>query len=231
MSASTTSSGGMRLAIPARGHVRRRESVGDAHGVALDAWDFHRSGHRIADEPEKILEGDGRRVDNLFRSPAAKLRQPRRRHGRSHADFGLATADRPGNGGTHGHEYAHRRRDEQPVDDGVVAEPAFLSRRKKRAGQHPAGPRRGSRHHTAHGTVVLHDRQRTATAMPMVRPESACPDSTRRARRNPASPGTRPASMSLFPASPSVIDAFMISQLPSTAARIVSRSTPLRRAS
>ena len=45
-----------------KGHVRRRESVGDAHGVALDAWDFHRPGHRIADEPEKILEGDGRRV-------------------------------------------------------------------------------------------------------------------------------------------------------------------------
>ncbi len=72
-----------------------------------------------------------------------------------------ATADRPGNGGTHGHEHAHRRRDEQPVDDGVVAEPPFLSRRKKSAGQHPAGPRRGSRHHTAHGTVILHDRQRT----------------------------------------------------------------------
>lgn len=231
MSASTTSSGGMAAGDSGKGHVRRRESVGDAHGVALDAWNFHRPGHRIADEPEKILEGDGRRVDNLFRSPAAKLRQPRRRHGRSHADFGLATADRPGNGGTHGHEHAHRRRDEQPSTMASSPSPRSSAAERNAPGNTPQAPAVGAATTQRMEPLFSMTANARATAMPMVRPESACPDSTRRARRNPASPGTRPASMSLFPASPSVIDAFMISQLPSTAARIVSRSTPLRRAS
>ena len=179
--------------------------------------------------PRRFLEGDGRRVDNLFRSPAVAAPAPCR-HGRSHADFGLATADRPGNGG---HAWPRARTAAATSSPSTMAssprapvpQPPKETRRAT-----PRPPRRGAAT-TAHGTVVLHDRQRTGHRHADGPARKRLTGSDAPGQTESPSPGTRPASMSLFPGKPSVIDAFMISQLPSTAARIVSRSTPLRRAS
>ena len=73
--------GGDRAANASQRELRRDKSARYACRIAVDAGNFHKTGHRVTHKAQYIAQRDGHRVTQHIRRAAAQFHKSRRSHG------------------------------------------------------------------------------------------------------------------------------------------------------
>ena len=148
--------------------------------AALDAGQLDVAGHRVAGEPEVVLQRRFRRVGHDLRLEVVSLRQERRAHRGSHANLRLAPALGPGERRVVLAEVADDRGREHPRPDLVLRHlPAAFAERIDQRRHHARRPARGRGHHEVAAGVLLGAGQRVGARR---RPRRADPGTCRPSR-------------------------------------------------